>query len=95
MKVETLKLDGKKGSIEVTDKVFSAKINNKLVSISVKWFLYTNEFCNDVAEKLGFIDFWVLIKICIMFESDLKNGPPLPKWWSSQLSKSTADQLIF
>tara|TARA_Y100000992_G_scaffold164134_1_gene110161 strand:- start:307 stop:930 length:624 start_codon:yes stop_codon:yes gene_type:complete len=32
MKVETLKLDGKKGTIEVTDKVFSAKINNKLVS---------------------------------------------------------------
>ena len=32
MKVETLQLDGKKGSIEVTDKVFSAKINNKLVS---------------------------------------------------------------
>ena len=32
MKVETLKLDGKKGSIEVTDKVFFAKINNKLVS---------------------------------------------------------------
>ena len=32
MKIETLKLDGKKGSIEVTDKVFSAKINNRLVS---------------------------------------------------------------
>ena len=32
MKVETLKLDGKKGSIEVTDRVFSAKINKKLVS---------------------------------------------------------------
>ena len=32
MKVETLKLDGKTGSIEVTDKVFSAKINKKLVS---------------------------------------------------------------
>ena len=32
MKVETIKLDGKKGSIEVMDKVFSAKINNKLVS---------------------------------------------------------------
>ena len=32
MKVETLKLDGKKGSIEVTDKMFSAKINKKLVS---------------------------------------------------------------
>ena len=32
MKIETLKLDGKKGSIEVTDKVFSAKINKKLVS---------------------------------------------------------------
>ena len=32
MKVETLKLDGKKGTIEVTEKVFSAKINKKLVS---------------------------------------------------------------
>ena len=32
MKVETLKLDGKKGSIEVADKVFSARINKKLVS---------------------------------------------------------------
>ncbi|MEC8074468.1 MAG: 50S ribosomal protein L4 [Pseudomonadota bacterium] len=32
MKVETLKLDGKKGSIVVADKVFSAKINKKLVS---------------------------------------------------------------
>ena len=32
MKVETLKLDGKKGSIEIADKVFSAKINKKLVS---------------------------------------------------------------
>ena len=32
MKVETLKLDGKKGSIEVTEKVFFAKINKKLVS---------------------------------------------------------------
>ncbi len=32
MKVETLKLDGKKGFIEVADKVFSAKINKKLVS---------------------------------------------------------------
>jgi large subunit ribosomal protein L4 len=32
MKIETLKLDGKKGSIELTDKVFSAKINKRLVS---------------------------------------------------------------
>ena len=32
MKVETLKLDGKKGTIEVTEKVFSTKINKKLVS---------------------------------------------------------------
>ena len=32
MKVETLKLDGKKGSIEITDKILSAKINKKLVS---------------------------------------------------------------
>ena len=32
MKIETHKLDGKKGSIEVTDKVFLAKINKKLIS---------------------------------------------------------------
>ena len=32
MKIETLNIDGKKNSIEVLDKIFSAKINKKLVS---------------------------------------------------------------
>ena len=32
MKIEKLNLDGKKGSIEVLDKIFSAKINHRLVS---------------------------------------------------------------
>ena len=32
MKIDKLNLDGKKGSIEVLDKIFWAKINNKLVS---------------------------------------------------------------
>ena len=32
MKLDKLNLDGKKGSIEVLDKIFSAKINHKLVS---------------------------------------------------------------
>ncbi len=32
MKVDKLNLDGKKGSIEILDKIFSAKINNKLVN---------------------------------------------------------------
>ena len=32
MKIDKLNLDGKKGSVEVLDKIFSAKINNKLVS---------------------------------------------------------------
>ena len=32
MKIEKLNLDGKKGSIEVLDKIFLAKINKKLVS---------------------------------------------------------------
>ncbi len=32
MKIEKLNLDGKKSSIEVLDKIFSAKINHKLVS---------------------------------------------------------------
>ena len=32
MKIEKLNIDGKKSSMEVLDKIFSAKINNKLVS---------------------------------------------------------------
>ena len=32
MKLEKLSIDGKKDSLEVTDKIFSAKINKKLVS---------------------------------------------------------------
>ena len=32
MKIDKINLDGKKSSIEVLDKVFSAKINNRLVS---------------------------------------------------------------
>ena len=32
MKIEKLNLDGKKDTIEVLDKVFSAKVNNQLVS---------------------------------------------------------------
>ena len=32
MKIDKLNLDGKKSSIEVLDKIFSAKINHKLVS---------------------------------------------------------------
>ena len=32
MKIEKLNLDGKKDSIEVMDKIFSAKINNKLIN---------------------------------------------------------------
>ena len=32
MKIEKLNLDGKKSSIEVLDKIFSAKINNKLIN---------------------------------------------------------------
>ena len=32
MKIDKLSIDGKKNSIEVLDKIFSAKINNQLVS---------------------------------------------------------------
>ncbi len=32
MKLDKISIDGKKGSIEVLDKIFSAKINHKLVS---------------------------------------------------------------
>ena len=32
MKIDKLNIDGKKGSIEVLDKIFSAKINHKLIS---------------------------------------------------------------
>ena len=33
MKIDKLNLDGKKDSIEVLDKIFSAKINKKLVDM--------------------------------------------------------------
>ena len=36
MKIDKLNLDGKKGSIEVLDKVFSANINKKLISNKIK-----------------------------------------------------------
>ena len=32
MKIEKLNLNGKKGSIEVLDKIFSVKINKKLIN---------------------------------------------------------------
>ena len=32
MKIEKISIDGKKDTIEVLDKIFSAKINSKLVS---------------------------------------------------------------
>ena len=32
MKIDKLSLDGKKASLEIADKILSAKINNKLVS---------------------------------------------------------------
>ena len=32
MKIDKLSIDGKKDTLEVTDKIFSAKINNQLVS---------------------------------------------------------------
>ena len=32
MKIDKLSIDGKKQSIEVLDKIFSAKVNNQLVS---------------------------------------------------------------
>ena len=35
MKIDTINLSGKKTSIEVLDKIFSAKINKKLVDFSV------------------------------------------------------------
>ena len=48
MKIETYKLDGKKSTIEVTDKVFSAKINKKLVnSVLYK----TNANYKDVMQR--------------------------------------------
>ena len=32
MKIETINLDGKKGSLEIQDKIFSAKINKRLIN---------------------------------------------------------------
>ena len=42
MKIDKLNLDGKKSSIEVLDKIFSAKINKKLVNTVLYKTLLTN-----------------------------------------------------
>ena len=42
MKIDKLNLDGKKSSIEVLDKIFSAKINKKLVNTVLYRTLLTN-----------------------------------------------------
>ena len=42
MKLEKLSIDGKKDTIEVLDKIFSAKINSKLVSSVLYKTLLTN-----------------------------------------------------
>ena len=36
MKIEKLSIDGKKDSLEITDKIFSAKINKKTISERIK-----------------------------------------------------------
>ena len=57
MKIEKLNLDGKKSSIEVLDKIFSAKINNKKVidiwgdGEQTRSFLYIND-CIEGTKKL-------------------------------------------
>ena len=51
MKIDKLNLDGKKSSIEVLDKIFSAKINNKLVS-SVLYKTLFISFLFILAEKI-------------------------------------------
>ena len=42
MKLEKLNLDGKKSSIEVLDKIFSAKVNPRLVNSVLYKTLLTN-----------------------------------------------------
>ena len=51
MKLEKISIDGKKGTIEVLDKIFSAKINSKLVSNVLYNTLLTN-FVFIFAEKI-------------------------------------------
>ena len=49
MKVDKINLDGKKSSIEVLDKIFSAKINKKLVNTVLykTCLLYTSDAADD------------------------------------------------
>ena len=42
MKIEKLNLDGKKSSIEVLDKIFSAKVNKKLIHFDTIFREQTN-----------------------------------------------------
>ena len=51
MKIDKLNLDGKKDSIEVLDKIFSAKINKKLVD-SVLYKTLSTNLLLILAEKI-------------------------------------------
>ena len=57
MKIDKLNLDGKKGSIEVLDKIFSAKINKKLlIMFYIKQMLITKEDMLKQNNKMKFQD---------------------------------------
>jgi len=53
MKLDKISIDGKKDSSEVLDKIFSAKINNKLVSaVLYKQILITKEDMPKLNNKM-------------------------------------------
>ena len=53
MKLDKISIDGKKDSIEVLDKIFSAKINHKLVALFyIKQMLITKEGMPKLNNKM-------------------------------------------
>ena len=77
MKIEKLNLDGKKGSMEVLDKVFSAKINNKLVNgvlyktlLTSLWLIFAEKILSKTSIEL-FLPSKFNFSIFIIFSSYL------------------------
>ena len=61
MKIDKINLDGKKNSIEVLDKIFSAKINTKLVNnvlyktlLTNLWFILAEKILSKTSIELFF-----------------------------------------
>ena len=92
MKIDKLNLDGKKDSIEVLDKIFSAKINKKLVGgadgdVGVEF--YSSDPCAYVnfPRKHANVNDAELLRSRNNFVKTCNEEPPLKRWSANDIEE--------